>query len=458
MPDPQSLSDNTPPQITNELAEPDPKTPENLSLSSEIPATQPSAVNESSPHTPKTISLPVKIVMVALVGLATMSIGTILWITTFSKDHLALDQTSTESVTQTNTPSQSTTAASTLPSSVRQPTHLKVADLVVSPPTGWTPIFVTEETSDATQYIVLTSDPDKVFGLSINCQSRADCIGWTARLGFRELGYVADIETLATKIKDSDTIDIRTFESLESGHLTIYHGQETSTALYVVVHSRTDMTKNVLITVETTNPQNSKFMLDALLSMQLSPPLTSLTPVTDWKAYELTLNQNLNYIPMMYTQTIIENLLDNPLSPTTRYHYRLFSKFDTPDDTIGLSMLLLTNNPSLSSGTYSNVQFQFTLEALPDSLVNYLDDPRYCQQDSDCTVKSSGCTIGGFNQYSEFHTAPWGCGMPSYDGISEQSHPELGTCTNYEVIHEGARCVSNSCQAYNPQIICKDTR
>jgi hypothetical protein len=86
-----------------------------------------------------------------------------------------------------------------------------------------------------------------------------------------------------------------------------------------------------------------------------------------------------------------------------------------------------------------------------NSLIPYLSDSKYCEDDNDCQIRSSYCTHGAYNKFDSA-LGPLGCGLPNFEGFEE--HPESYMKCSYEVNYDGAKCENKQCIVINPTAVC----
>ncbi len=115
-------------------------------------------------------------------------------------------------------------------------------------------------------------------------------------------------------------------------------------------------------------------------------------------------------------------------------------------------------SPILSPYQTDGVNVEIT--KMDPQYISYIKDADYCQQDSDCRIRTEFCSVGAFNNFSQMTNVPvFGCefGMNYPDEDQFELGVEAGkafakTCKKNEktILPEieyavGARCIDNKC-------------
>ena len=159
---------------------------------------------------------------------------------------------------------------------------------------------------------------------------------------------------------------------------------------------------------------------------------------------------------------ILELIISNLLAPSDSSSSAAYILYTTdsisPSNYLDYTYTLLTNNKDLKPGDYSSSQITATLSEAPGSdFAPYLEDPKYCKENTDCVYRSDFCTVDAYNRYHLFHP-PWGCGSTNYEGLgdSETLSESLDCNDGLTVDFDSLECVENKCVVNNPTPICKE--
>lgn len=103
---------------------------------------------------------------------------------------------------------------------------------------------------------------------------------------------------------------------------------------------------------------------------------------------------------------------------------------------------ILNQNITLEDDTIFNVR------EVNQELIPYLEDDKYCEENSDCVIKEVGCVVGSYNPYSN-HYFVNGCDVPLTplrypENFSSEQIREYETKSNYFTT-EQTGCINNQC-------------
>lgn len=110
---------------------------------------------------------------------------------------------------------------------------------------------------------------------------------------------------------------------------------------------------------------------------------------------------------------------------------------------------------TVKPGEYKYMGVTYVVSNTDGSLTKFVADPKYCNTDSDCKIRTNFCAYGAYNDYHPY--APvFGCGPGTYEGIEYYSkiEAECGQ-SSFEVEYSRVSCQTNKCVALNPRVICK---
>lgn len=106
----------------------------------------------------------------------------------------------------------------------------------------------------------------------------------------------------------------------------------------------------------------------------------------------------------------------------------------------------------LKPGEYTYRGNKFIVSEVDPSQIEYIENRKYCQQDSDCSYRSNFCELGFYNSYQGYYPV-WGCGMGIYEDGKETYDFEKN-CER-EMLYERVSCVNNRCSGINVRYQCE---
>lgn len=124
------------------------------------------------------------------------------------------------------------------------------------------------------------------------------------------------------------------------------------------------------------------------------------------------------------------------------------------DNKYKMSYLLLTDKILDTNKIYEKDGLRVVVSDADKGLINYLKDPDYCEQESDCVIRENLCDYGSFNYYQEYHSI-FGCGPAYYPEVGKDSREleEENNCS-VEVSYNSSKCISNRCVGEELHIQC----
>lgn len=176
--------------------------------------------------------------------------------------------------------------------------------------------------------------------------------------------------------------------------------------------------------------------------------------------YKVTINQkpgqNKNELPAVdNTRPFLINYLKDQLGGQI---YRVVNKRDRNSDfTQKYSgvFYIQTRGDSTIPTFVENDYALISVEPVEKSLEPYLNDPDYCEQDTDCLNTAHFCSLGAFNEYHEFYDA-WGCGAPADKETGDSvEYDEVNECYKSDIHFEEIKCIKNTCTGINKTATCR---
>lgn len=115
--------------------------------------------------------------------------------------------------------------------------------------------------------------------------------------------------------------------------------------------------------------------------------------------------------------------------------------------------LALDVNHKLVQDYYEDDYTRIIVSSVDAKLRLYIDNNDYCEQNVDCVIRTSFCTVGSFNHY-EPYLEVWGCPtLIDEDGMDySEPNKELGCFVR--VNYGGSACLQNKCVAQDKQYSC----
>jgi hypothetical protein len=354
--------------------------------------------------------------------------------------------------------------------------HIVLGGIIMNYPDEWTAIFAAPE--EGKRYLYFAKDEQEAQALS-GCAA-TDCTGYSLRLEDISDYSVWENTTMEDFIKQVKK-DIP-FDSLQKTAIAgrdawLGYTDEKKTKHEAIIDTSSALSKSLtVVTTSTTNPDGG--LLEKYVS--LSPSMIkikenkSLNPqeITPQKGYAIELKSSLPTNDFWVLTFALQSLLA-PENNTKNYQYSLYVEAGVNSQNgpsgpaypggnlLNAKYYLLTDNDQLKDGTYGTSQVQIKLSTpATANMGQFLADPKYCRQDSDCDYRSNFCTIGAFNPYHQFVT-PWGCGPADLEGLGNtmelQERLGCGDGIDVEAKYDSLQCVNNSCQMVNAKPVCKQS-
>lgn len=125
-------------------------------------------------------------------------------------------------------------------------------------------------------------------------------------------------------------------------------------------------------------------------------------------------------------------------------------------------VLIKGESNKLENKTYESEYFSVKVEE-DQFLIPYIEDNKFCIQDSECSVRYHWCLKGAWNKYTPYHSAI-GCQYGDNEGMTKEIEVQYKQCdsvmgTGIIADYSGSKCVNNKCIALNPTFRCsKETQ
>lgn len=194
-------------------------------------------------------------------------------------------------------------------------------------------------------------------------------------------------------------------------------------------------------------------------------PLASPTVETS-SIYSIKLQLKTSQLPSVGVGqgTLVEYLnqvLNLPTKTLTQLFYDSNSNvYDSNKGPYQSKFYIHFNNALALKNFYADEFIEVTVQPEKNNLLPYLIKIDYCEQDSDCEIGNSICTVGAFNHYRLYHDPPWGCGPASYkDNFSwfvYGNHDDELNCDLDSLKFDGVKCVNSQCAETGYQKVCMD--
>ena len=225
---------------------------------------------------------------------------------------------------------------------------------------------------------------------------------------------------------------------------------------------------NVTAVEKSTRPEKPVYRIENAYEVEIGQVGNDLDTETYFKSSKKTLEDYLVQILRLttslsdsgYAFDVIE-AIGHKLPPQTGrempWQYR------PREETI----YLIPKKDKLEPGKiYRDKYYKMTVSRISSDVIPYLNDVKYCEKDSDCTVSMSFCSYGGFNNY-RVSTGPYGCSVAidvdgprradgeyyRYGSYGEFRDPDLNCFT--EVTYNFATCISNQCKGQERKVSCQ---
>lgn len=351
------------------------------------------------------------------------------------------------------------------------PSQIRLGGLQLSFPEQWTPIFASP--NDGKSVIYFASSEQEVKNLS-SCATGATCKSYSLKLEDFTNSAVwqnSTIEDFINQVKPELKLDKLSKTKIDGHVAWLGYPDNTKTSYQLIIDTSTAQQKSIASVIATTSNKESGILEDYVSQVPLIKVLgfqqSKQNELSTKIGYVLELESSLNTEDNQLINSIIDSYLA-PKNSTTAFQYFLYTESDKKTDgsaggptypqgnPLNYKYYLLTNNNQLKPGVYGTSQIKITLSQPQKSdLGNYLADPKYCQQDTDCQYRANFCTIGAYNPYHQF-AGPWGCGPADLEGLGNSN--ELATnmsCQDVGMKYDELKCVNNSCKAINPKAVCK---
>lgn len=354
--------------------------------------------------------------------------------------------------------------------------HIVLGGIILNYPDEWIVIFASP--AEGKRYLYFAKDEQEVQALS-GCAA-TDCTGYSLRL--EDITDYAvwqntTMEDFIKQVKKDIPFDRLQKTTIAGRDSWLGYIDEKKTKYQALIDTSSASSKTLtVITTSTTNSDNGllKKYVSLLPSMIKIKENKSLNPkeIVPQKGYTVELTSSLPTNDFWVLSFILQSLLA-PENNTKNYQYFLYTETGVNSQNgmsgptypggnfLNAKYYLLTDNDRLTAGTYGTSQVQIKLAALETAnFGQFLADPKYCHQDSDCAYRANFCTIGAFNPYHQFF-APWGCGPADLEDLGNtmelQEKLGCGYGVDVEAKYDSIRCVNNSCQMINAKPVCKQS-
>lgn len=349
--------------------------------------------------------------------------------------------------------------------------QIRISNIIFTYPDNWVPIFADPKTGN--NLIYFANSQSDAESTTTKCADKENCEDYTFKLESLVSGIPqnSSIEDFVKNTMHEIEID-KLQKTTINGHNAWSGYLDDQKRVYQLIIDTSSGQIRTFSRIIATATENGQAMMTQYVSS--TPNIKVIDTGKNIEAKDLTTKNafEIELTSSLTTQDyfLLTSILDSFLSPsgsTKYYNYFLYSSVGSSENNVGVlgypkgdylnyKYYLLTDNDKLKDGEYGTQQIKIKLST-PDisNLGVFLADPKYCQQDSDCSYHGNFCTMGAFNQYHAFYT-PWGCGPPDYEGIgnSEALIMENGCQQNIKVEYDSLKCINSSCQAINPKLVC----
>ena len=208
--------------------------------------------------------------------------------------------------------------------------------------------------------------------------------------------------------------------------------------------------------------EDSRQMLTSLVSsletLSVITPSTIRQPreLSVKNTFKLKLTARISTTDYNVLSLVMENLFP-PLDASSSASFILYTESSTPRaNYLDYTYYLLTDSGDLKPGDYSTSQITAIVTETPIAdFAPYLEDPKFCRENTDCVYRSDFCSFDSYNRYHLFRT-PWGCGAIDYVGMGDSVtlSDSLDCDDGLDITYESLECVETQCVVNNPVPVC----
>lgn len=147
----------------------------------------------------------------------------------------------------------------------------------------------------------------------------------------------------------------------------------------------------------------------------------------------------------IYIDDWIMNNMEIPKSNIFKIIYDTSQGSSYSEGRFDIGYYVFLKGIKISDKKYQGNNLSANVSTINTGLLPYLNDPSYCQTDSDCIIRTNFCSYGAYNKFAEH--AIFGCEGITYP---QENQAELSTLCKPKlefarISYSGSKCLDNKC-------------